>query len=79
MSIAGDYPCKICLMDTPLKDMITLQQCGCIFCKEVRQLISFTKFFSDITISISRPISHNIKERCAQLPYLTLCSAWCST
>ena len=49
MSIAGDYPCKICLMDTPLKDMITLQQCGCIFCKEVRQLISFTKFFSDIT------------------------------
>jgi len=55
MSIAGDYPCKICLMDTPLKDMITLQQCGCIFCKE------------------------NIKERCAPLPYLPLCSAWCST
>ena len=39
MSIAGDFPCKICLMDTQLKDMITLQQCGCMFCKEVRLAI----------------------------------------
>ena len=37
MSIAGDFPCKICIMDTQLKDMVTLQQCSCMFCKEVRR------------------------------------------
>ncbi len=28
--------CKICLMDTPLREMAKLQECGCTFCKEVR-------------------------------------------
>ena len=27
--------CKICLVDTPSKDMHQLQECGCVFCKDV--------------------------------------------
>ncbi len=30
-----ELTCKICLMDSPLRDMAKLQDCGCLFCKEV--------------------------------------------
>ena len=31
----GALPCKICLMDTPARDMVKLQACSCAFCSEV--------------------------------------------
>jgi hypothetical protein len=33
-----EVPCKICLMDMPLREMVKLQECGCMFCKEVRKI-----------------------------------------
>lgn len=39
VEIAAEQPppilCKICLVDCPIKDTYKLQQCRCIFCKEV--------------------------------------------
>ncbi len=30
-----EITCKICLSDTPLREMSRLQECGCLFCKDV--------------------------------------------
>ena len=38
-------PCKICLMDTPQREMVRLQGCGCAFCAEVR--FTFAHFSND--------------------------------
>ena len=33
--------CKICLLEYPGKEMAKLQNCGCVFCKEVRDVQKF--------------------------------------
>ena len=73
MSIAGDFPCKICLMDTQLKDMITLQQCGCMFCKEVRlcdlrNLLGVMARFTLISLKVAaHPIKLSVTDRLSLL------------
>ena len=41
-----EMACKICLCDTPIREMIRLQNCACLFCKEVIAEKIFNRFCS---------------------------------
>ena len=34
-NVQDDLLCKICLVDYPLSHMVKLDECGCMFCREV--------------------------------------------